>query len=507
MSKDKNNNKKNSPKTMRGRQVSAWKVVLIAILTLLVVCAASVYVFFETYVPNVDDDAHFAKLDTKDVFSLTKNTSMKKYNFARALDEFGNAIKKQLANAEGELVRVQGIYNFLVLGHDKVALNTDVIMIASFNTNDGSINIMQLPRDTYIEHDGYAHKINSMFAYLVGRARANGSKNVYNDALANFCTVLENALSIELDNYALINLGAFENIVDIVGGVPIDVPADMHYDDEIQGLSIHINKGHQVLDGETAAGFVRFRSGYVNADIGRQDAQKLFMSAFLNQVKNTISVGTVTKIVDQVIKNITTDMNAADAAYYAKSALSVDLGNLNMITLPGKSIYSGGVSYYVIYRESAFDIVNNYFNVYNRDISEEMFDIDLLFTDSRSNNINSIYYSSNTDYRVNNGENVNEDGIYIPRLPDAPAPSETSETEEATEPSDFGESDESSETDESDTQTGETEDPGNESDTTYSDEDEAYEYDTQEPGEEETSQEEETGIETAETEEETMLSE
>lgn len=421
---------KNDKKTMmRGRRVSTWKVVLLSLLVLLVVCTASIYVFLETYVPNVDDDPHFARLDTSDAFSLASNTSMRKYNIARALKDFGSAVTGQLENATFDLVRVDGIYNFLVLGHDKVALNTDVIMIVSFDTNDGSISVMQLPRDTYIEHDGYAHKINSMFAYLVGRARQSGSKNVYHDALASYCDLLENALSIELDNYALINLDAFENIVDIIGGVPIYVPDDMHYDDEVQGLSIHINKGQQVLDGETAAGFVRFRSGYINADIGRQDAQKLFMTAFLDQVKNTISVTTVTKIVDQVIKNITTDLSAPDAAYYAKSALSVDLGNLNMITLPGKSIYSGGVSYYVIYRQSAIDIINGYFNVYNRDIRDEMFDRDLLFTDLRSNSINSIYYSENTDYRVNNGESLNEDGIYIPRLPDIPVSEVTNEAE------------------------------------------------------------------------------
>lgn len=425
----KNYNKDDKKTMMRGRRVSTWKVVLLSVLVLLVVCAASVYIFLETYVPDVDDDPHFATLDTSDAFSLANNASMRKYNIARALREFGAVVTSRLENAELDLVRVDGIYNFLVLGHDKVALNTDVIMIISFDTNDGSISIMQLPRDTYIEHDGYAHKINSMFAYLVGRARQSGSKNVYHDALSDYCELLENALSIELDNYALINLDAFENIVDIIGGVPIYVPDDMHYDDEVQGLSIHINKGQQVLDGETAAGFVRFRSGYINADIGRQDAQKLFMTAFLDQVKNTISVTTVTKIVDQVIKNITTDLSAPDAAYYAKSALSVDLGNLNMITLPGKSIYSGGVSYYVIYRESAIDIINGYFNVYNRDISDEMFDRDLLFTDLRSNSINSIYYATNTDYKVNNGENVSEGGIYIPRLPDVPVTETTEEAE------------------------------------------------------------------------------
>lgn len=415
---------------MHGRRVSAWKVVLISVLVLIIAVLAAGYVFVQTYVPDVDDDPHFAQIGTDSGMSLAYTQGMYKYNISRALKMFGENLQKQLEGARApEIVRVDGIYNFLLLGHDKVALNTDVIMIASFDTNDGSISIMQLPRDTYIEYDGYAHRVNSMFAYLVGRARLNGAENVYHTALANYCDVLENAFSIELDNYALINLQAFESIVDIVGGVPVDVPEAMHYDDEFQGLSIHIEAGPQVLDGKTAAGFVRFRSGYLQADIGRQNAQKLFMTAFLKRVQETFSVNTVTKIVEQALKNLTTDLTITDAVYYAKEALSVDLSNMNMMTLPGEAIYSGGVSYYVINRKNTLEIINEYFNVYNTDITDEMFDRDLLFTDGNGTKIDGIYRSSDSEYVVSNGESLDKNGIYIPRYYGSPEVEEDVSTE------------------------------------------------------------------------------
>lgn len=417
------NKKNNKPKDkksgafMHGRRVATWKIVLASVIVLLVALVATLCIFIQTYVPNVDSNPHFADMDYDKDFSLTYREGMYKYNMSRALESFGESVKQRLRKITAEeMKREEGVYNFLLLGHDKVALNTDVIMIANFDTNDGSINIMQLPRDTYIEYDGYSHKINSMFAYFVSRARSNGAENVYQTALSDYCELLENAMSIELDNYALINLEAFSNIVDIVGGVPLDVPADMDYDDSIQGLSIHIKKGYQVLDGETAAGFVRFRSGYVQADIGRQNAQKLFMTAFLKRVQETFSVNTIAKIAEQALKNVTTDLTLSDAVYYAKSALSVDLGNMNMMTLPGKAVYANGVSYYVIYRDSTLDIINNYFNVYNSDIPDEMFDRNLFFTDGRSTAIDSIYRSDESEYVVNNAESVDENGIYIPRV-------------------------------------------------------------------------------------------
>ena len=45
------------------------------------------------------------------------------------------------------------IFNFLVMGHDRAASLTDVIMLINYNTEIQRITIMQLPRDTYIEVD------------------------------------------------------------------------------------------------------------------------------------------------------------------------------------------------------------------------------------------------------------------------------------------------------------------------------------------------------------------
>lgn len=400
---------------MHGRRIAAWQTVLAAVLTLLVILAVCLTIFIKTYVPNVDRDPHFSRTDSKGAFSLTYDTGMRRYSVPLALSKLRSSVANQLEKAPPlDIERVDGIYNFLVLGHDKVALNTDVIMVASFDTKNGGLNIMQMPRDTYIEHGAYSHKINSMFAVLVNEARRNGDKDVYKSALGKFAELLENSLGIEIDNYALVDLEAFKSIVDAVGGVPIDVPEAMHYDDIYQNLSIHINAGPQVLDGETAMGFVRFRAEYLQADIGRLNAQKIFMTAFIKRVQEKLSVNTVTKIVEQVIKNVTTDISLNDAIYYAKEALSLDLSNVNMMTLPGEAV-NAGLSYYVIYRSGTLELINKYFNVYNTDITDEMFDRELLFTDGNGTRIDKVYRREGVEVVVNNGESVDANGIYIPR--------------------------------------------------------------------------------------------
>lgn len=415
MSKKEKNNQKKKDTRLHGRRIAAWQAVLAAVLTLLVILAVCVTIFIKTYVPNVDRDPHFSHNDSKGAFSLTYDTGMRRYSVPLALSKLRLSVAEQLKKAPPlDIERVDGIYNFLVLGHDKVALNTDVIMVASFDTKNGGLNIMQLPRDTYIEQGAYSHKVNSMFAVLVNEARRNGEADVYKSALGKFAELLETALSIEIDNYALVNLDAFKSIVDAVGGVPVDVPEAMHYDDIYQNLSIHINAGPQVLDGETAMGFVRFRAEYLQADIGRLNAQKIFMTAFIKRVQEKLSVNTVAKIVEQVLRNVTTDISLNDAIYYAKEALSLDLSNVNMMTLPGEAV-NAGLSYYVIYRSSTLELINEYFNVYNTDVTDEMFDRELLFTDGDGTRIDKVYRKEGVEAVVNNGESVDANGIYIPR--------------------------------------------------------------------------------------------
>ncbi len=423
----KKNKKKNA--RMRGRQLATWKIVLVSIVSVLLVLVAGAYVFLETYVPDVQDDGPYVSYG--DTFYLKKTDMVHKHWFIPALRELRERIYDgvHLEISKG-FERRSGVYNFLVLGHDKVALNTDVMMVVNYDVNNGAINILQIPRDTYFEHNMYPNKINSLLASSYYDAYNAGEKNLFHAALSDTAEQLEQALNIQIDNYVLVNLQAFENIVNIIGGVPLDVPDDMDYDDPYQDLHIHIKKGYQVLDGKTASDFIRFRSGYLEADIGRQNAQKLFLTALFKQVKSSMTVDKIAKLAEEAIKNVTTDINVADAVYFAKSVLSLDLDDMKMMTVPGYPVNSNGASYYVVYRKEMLEIINSYFNVYNRDITDALFDQDKLFTKESDTRINAIYMSKDGGYTVNSGDKIDQGGIDIPRVWYDP---ETTETETAAE--------------------------------------------------------------------------
>ncbi len=318
-------------------------------------------------------------------------------------DGDGNTVIVEIE--QDKYVRREGVYNFLLVGYDKAAGLTDVNMIAQFDVNTGKVNVVQIPRDTYARYNekGYYRKI-------------NGAHGYFKKDLASLAKFFEETFCIKIDFYASIDLAAFRNIVDIIGGVPIDVPRDMFYEDPEQDLYIDLKKGFQTLNGEQAEQFVRFRKGYIQADIGRTNAQKIFMAAFVKQFKKSVSVSTLTQIGGQMLKYAKTNMSLNDFVYFAKAALSADLENMSMLTIPGKDVreyQTKGTWYYVLSHDATLDIVNEYLNVYSKDITPEMFDSKLSLTNPDADYMVQIY-NSPAEVDVYNGGEVDEDGIYIP---------------------------------------------------------------------------------------------
>ena len=148
--------------------------------------------------------------------------------------------------------------------------------------------------------------------------------------------------------------------VDAIGGVELEVPQEMTYSDPAQGLEIHIPAGKTRLNGAQAEQFVRFRSGYVNADLGRLDAQKLFLQAFAKRCKS-LRAKEMLRVMLTAMTTVQTDMGVQDAARLASVLRDCNPDTMKMATLPGMALQGvSGAWYYVVNREGARDAVNEY---------------------------------------------------------------------------------------------------------------------------------------------------
>ena len=138
---------------------------------------------------------------------------------------------------------------FLLLGvsTDLGGKITDTIMVATYNPKDQTASLLSIPRDTYTGKDHSQgtpnEKINALYTKGIDRILAK----------VNELTGLDLKYYMVVDNEALIKL------VDVIRGVEFDVPINMNYHDDTQGLSIELSKGLQVLDGNHAEQLLRFR--------------------------------------------------------------------------------------------------------------------------------------------------------------------------------------------------------------------------------------------------------
>ena len=237
-----------------------------------------------------------------------------------------------------------------ILGVDGGQLRPDALMVVRFDTATGSTDIFSVPRDTKVvwserqkeamqNEKGYAIsvcKINEMLVYA-------GKNNIKETLLDE----LENILELTIDNYVIVSLDAFKNVIDAIGGVELDVPQRMYYIDPYQDLYIDLYPGVQVLDGDKAEQFVRFRS-YPEGDVARVRTQQMFLKALADKVLSPQMIFRIPQLVSVLFDAIDTDIGFVDAMKYVPLVTAFDPSQITYTILPGEGRYENGVSYFFV---------------------------------------------------------------------------------------------------------------------------------------------------------------
>lgn len=216
---------------------------------------------------------------------------------------------------------------------------SDAIMLIGYNPPTGQVSILSIPRDTYIPKVT-TNKINAIYS-TNGGYNKNKKDADYEKAEKAMLSKVEEITGIYADYYITVDTKALREIVDTVGGVTVDVPINMKYDDSTQNLHINLKKGTQTLNGKKAEQFVRFRknnngTGYPNGDIGRIQTQQQFMKALATQV---LKAQNLTKIPDFIkigLDNVKTNIEVGDALQYVDDVKNFKMENLRMETLPAE---------------------------------------------------------------------------------------------------------------------------------------------------------------------------
>jgi len=226
---------------------------------------------------------------------------------------------------------------------------TDTMILISFDPVAGDANLISIPRDTRVEIPAPGRSWDKINA-----------AHVYGGPLLAMKSV-EKLLSIPVHYYVRTNFLGVQSVVDILGGVELNVEIDMRYSDPTQDLEIDLKKGVQVLNGDKALQYLRYRNG--GGDIARIQRQQKFIGALL---KRLVSVNTLLRaqaLAREAVKYIDTNMTTGQIFDFVRIASQFANPDVQMATLPGaaKNIVEKGhtsaLSYWVLDGEKTDELI------------------------------------------------------------------------------------------------------------------------------------------------------
>ena len=323
--------------------------------------------------------------------------------------------------------RKNGVFTFLLLGRDTGGGgNTDTMMVATYDTVNQAVDVMNIYRDTMVNAPWDIKRINSVYSLSGG-----GEKGI--EALKGY---LKDLLGFAPDYYVTIEWDAVGEVVDAIGGVEFDVPYDMHYWDPTQDLRIDQAKGYRTLYGDDAMQVIRWRknndgSGLSVGDIGRVKIQQDFLMAVMKKCLNTINISTLPKYAQIMLDNVTTDLAVGSIVWLGQQALSMDLENMQFHGLPGdfngsawSRTYKNYQSYVLPDGEAIVELVNTHFNPYTYDIELENLDIMSVNRDGSLSSSQGVVNDTPAAYPPVKPSKEPEKPVEIPAETEEPEPSE-----------------------------------------------------------------------------------
>jgi polyisoprenyl-teichoic acid--peptidoglycan teichoic acid transferase len=285
-------------------------------------------------------------------------------------------------------------YNILLLGSENDGkysfpeLLTQVIMVVHVDTNNNSVSLVSIPRDSwvYVPDANGMHKIDQAF-YL-----GTKQQNHFDDGVRFARDTIESDYGITIDRYAWVGLSGFARIIDTLGGLDIDIthpvlddayPADTgkaaNPNDPFAYQRLSLAPGPQHLNGEQALEYVRSRHADLVGDIGRTQRQQQVLEALKQQLNVNSILSNLPKFLKDLSGQFYTDLSEQEMLALAAFGRSLPSNAIYHITLgPGQGSQNFG-SYSQVYdptlREKQDVLLPNCTNI--QPVIDQIFDTGL----------------------------------------------------------------------------------------------------------------------------------
>lgn len=256
------------------------------------------------------------------------------------IDNLHTAIQESMTDPE-EKAADEKVWNILLIGTDARSLDekarSDAMILLSLNSKTKQITLTSFMRDiyTYIPGAGFYNRLN--VPNLLGGPEM-------------LVDTIEQMFDISIDNYALVNFYSFIDIVDILGGVDIEITAaevdeinasvdEINYNlgrpRKTDFLS-HSDVGLCHLNGNQALGYARIR--HIGGDMQRTERQRLVLTTLAQKAK-TASATELLELANTILPMITTDLSETDCLALASKAPEYLKYEVQTLRIPEEGAY------------------------------------------------------------------------------------------------------------------------------------------------------------------------
>ncbi|MDJ0674351.1 MAG: LCP family protein [Calothrix sp. MO_167.B42] len=197
----------------------------------------------------------------------------------------------------------------------------DVMLLIRFDPQKKKLVMLSIPRDTRVLLEGYGMK-------KINAANREGGPALTAKTVSNLLS------GVGIDRYIRINVLGVGKLIDALGGVTVNVPKDMKYQDDSQHLYINLKAGKQHLNGDQALQLLRFRRDNLG-DIGRIQRQQMVMRALMEQSLNPGTLAQLPQILNVVKENIDTNLTLEELLALTGFGVRTNRSNMQMLMVPG----------------------------------------------------------------------------------------------------------------------------------------------------------------------------
>ncbi|CAM4132083.1 LytR family transcriptional regulator [Staphylococcus schweitzeri] len=233
-------------------------------------------------------------------------------------------------------------------GQDAEHSRSDAMILTTFNQNKHQIRMLSIPRDTisYIPKVGYYDKITHAHAY--------------GGPIASMDSV-EATMNVPVDYYVRINMKAFVEAVNELGGIYYDVPYDLNEPNTDDTGKIKIKKGYQKLNGDEALAVARTR--HHDSDLKRGQRQMELIKILFQKAQEVDSIDKLDNVIQIVGKNAKHNLTNSEIKALAKMYLTNDV-KIKTAQLKGKDDMLNGIYYY----HPSVESIQKYANLLREDL-------------------------------------------------------------------------------------------------------------------------------------------